>query len=317
MRTKRKLVFKHEDKLIPGSSLKKQNTGEGSGSIVFASVEWLLVQCVESCFIEQQITFVGMSTSRDVGVRQPQNVVESSLLGVIDATPEIVKADVRFKSMLPSICDDVIAMEDVKMDNPNITMEEYIRLEEEKAHRRGKVYNWETAKYVFNDTLTSEATLSCERTVSSLNDKIDFRISFDESGDEDCTVIFNKNSFSYKIIPVNNLITNSENNNDKVNMPSLPSPEPTVSCFDDLDFFNDLENEFPAIVYNDAQTSKFDDLDYFKDFENEFPAIVSNDAQTSKSDLLTKAILNPQHIDEFNLKDETSLFECDEEEQNV
>ncbi|GJU42139.1 hypothetical protein Tco_1195096 [Tanacetum coccineum] len=33
------------------------------------------------------------------------------------------------------------------MDNPNITMEEYIRLKEEKARQRGKVYNWETAKY--------------------------------------------------------------------------------------------------------------------------------------------------------------------------
>ncbi|GJX47183.1 hypothetical protein Tco_0272373, partial [Tanacetum coccineum] len=79
----------------------------------------------------------------------------------------------------------------VKMDDPNITMEEYIRLEEEKARRRGKVYNWETATYaiVFNDTLTSEASLSCEPTVSSLNnDEIDFRISFDESDDEDCTV---------------------------------------------------------------------------------------------------------------------------------
>nr|GEW02248.1 hypothetical protein [Tanacetum cinerariifolium] len=39
------------------------------------------------------------------------------------------------------------------MDDPNITMEEYIRLEEEKAHRRRK------------DTLTSEATLSCEPTI--------------------------------------------------------------------------------------------------------------------------------------------------------
>ncbi|GJX55666.1 hypothetical protein Tco_0285563, partial [Tanacetum coccineum] len=79
----------------------------------------------------------------------------------------------------------------VKMDNPNITMEEYIRLEEEKAQKRGKVYNWETAKYgkiwddedvhdlrsvetefptiVFNDTLTSEASLLCEPMVSSLN----------------------------------------------------------------------------------------------------------------------------------------------------
>ncbi|GJT64475.1 putative reverse transcriptase domain-containing protein [Tanacetum coccineum] len=60
----------------------------------------------------------------------------------------------------------------------------------------------------------------------------------------------------------------------------------------------------------------FDDLDFFKDFKNEFPAIVYNDAQTSKSDLLTEPILNPRHIDEFNLKDETSLSEYDEE-QNV
>ncbi|GJV86575.1 hypothetical protein Tco_1530513 [Tanacetum coccineum] len=193
-------------------------------------------------------------------------------------------------------------------------MKEYIRLEEENAHRRGKVYNWKTATYgkiwdnedvhdlifveteflaiVFNETLTSEATLSCEPTVSSLNNnEIDFRISFDESDDEDCTVIFVKNSFSYKIISVNNLKTDSENDNDKVNMPLLPSPKPTVSYFDDLDFFKDFENEFPAIVYNDAQTSKFD--------------------------LLTEPILNPQHIDEINLKDETSLSKCDEEEQNI
>nr|GEZ34123.1 hypothetical protein [Tanacetum cinerariifolium] len=33
------------------------------------------------------------------------------------------------------------------MKNPNTTMEEYIKLEEEKARRRGKVYNWETARY--------------------------------------------------------------------------------------------------------------------------------------------------------------------------
>ncbi|GKE54497.1 hypothetical protein Tco_1489653 [Tanacetum coccineum] len=158
-------------------------------------------------------------------------------------------------------------------------MEEYIRLEEEKARRRA---------IVFNDTLTSEAAISCEPTVSSLNnDEIDFRISFDESDDEDYTIFFYKNSFSYKMIYVNDLKTDSENDYEKV-MPSIPSPEPAISCFDDLDFFTDFENEFPAIVYNDAQTSK--------------------------SDLLTKPILNPQHIDEFDLKDETSLSECDEEE---
>nr|GEV88471.1 hypothetical protein [Tanacetum cinerariifolium] len=33
------------------------------------------------------------------------------------------------------------------MDDPNITMEEYTRLEEEKGRRHGKVYNWEIATY--------------------------------------------------------------------------------------------------------------------------------------------------------------------------
>ncbi|GKE35902.1 hypothetical protein Tco_1455224 [Tanacetum coccineum] len=188
------------------------------------------------------------------------------------------------------------------MDDPNITMEEYIRIEEEKARKRGKMFNWETAKYgkiwydedihdhrsvetkfldiAFNNEVSSEKTLSCEPTVSSLNDEIDFRVLFDDSDDEDYTAIFDKNSFSYKKISTNDLKTDLENDNEKV-MPLLPSPEPTISCFYDLVFFKDFENEFPAIVYNDAQTSK--------------------------SNLLTEPILNPLHIDEFDLKDETLM----------
>ncbi|GJU66711.1 hypothetical protein Tco_1252970 [Tanacetum coccineum] len=200
------------------------------------------------------------------------------------------------------------------MEDPNITMEEDIRLEEEKARRHGKVYNWETAMFgkilydedvhdlrsvetefpaiVFNDELSSEKTLSCKPTVSSLNNnEIDFRISFGESDDEDYTVVFDKNSFSYKIIFADDLKTDSKNDNEKVNMPLFLSPEPKVSCFDDLD--------------------------YFKDFEKEFPAIVYNDALTSKSEFLTEPTLCPQHIDEFDLKDETSLSEYNEEEQNI
>ncbi|GKD31237.1 hypothetical protein Tco_1242015, partial [Tanacetum coccineum] len=168
------------------------------------------------------------------------------------------------------------------MDDPNITMEEYIRLEEEKARKRGRVFNWETAKYckiwydedihdlrsveteflaiAFNEEVSYEKKLSCEPTVSSLNDEIDCRISFDDSDDEDYTLIFDKNSFSYKIISTNDLITDSESDNEKVDMPSLPPPEPTVSCFDDLDFFKDFKNEFSAIVYNDALTFKSDFL---------------------------------------------------------
>ncbi|GKB37144.1 hypothetical protein Tco_0882086 [Tanacetum coccineum] len=99
---------------------------------------------------------------------------------------------------------------------------------------------------------------------------------------------------------------------------------------EDVHDLGSVETEFPAIVFTDTLTSKtallceptptvscFDDLDFFNDFENEFPAIVYNNSQTSKSNLLTEPILSPQHIDEFNLKDETSLSECDEEEQNV
>ncbi|GJS99868.1 hypothetical protein Tco_0821038 [Tanacetum coccineum] len=197
------------------------------------------------------------------------------------------------------------------MDNPNINMEEYIRLEKEKARRHGKVYNWETAMYgktwydedvhdlrsvetefpaiVFNDALTSEVALSCKVTVSPLNNKqIDFRISFDESDDEDYTVIYDKKLFSYKIISVNDLKTDSENDNYKVNTPSFLSSEPMLSYFDDFDYFKDFEKEFPAIAYNDDLTSKL----YFS----------------------REPTVNPQHIDEFNLKNETSLSECDDEE---
>ncbi|GKA04331.1 hypothetical protein Tco_0677112 [Tanacetum coccineum] len=84
---------------------------------------------------------------------------------------------------------------------------------------------------------------------------------------------------------------NSENDNEKAIIPSFPPPEPTTSYLDDLDFLNDFENEFPAIVYNGAQTSK--------------------------SDYLTEPTLSPQHIDESDLNDETSLSEYDEVEQNV
>nr|GEV17408.1 uncharacterized mitochondrial protein AtMg00810-like [Tanacetum cinerariifolium] len=45
-------------------------------------------------------------------------------------------------------------------------------------------------------------------------------------------------------------------------------------------------------------------------------AIVYNDAQMSKSNLLTEPILNPQHIDEFDLNNETSLSKYNEEVQN-
>ncbi|GJU15387.1 hypothetical protein Tco_1143353, partial [Tanacetum coccineum] len=132
------------------------------------------------------------------------------------------------------------------IDDLNISMEEYIRLEEEKAQRRGKTSNWQTTTFgrnehyyeeeyftnfeeefptiifrkinttsfdteqgmitgeyngedseiefpviVLNNTLKSGTLPHYEPTVSAPNEnKIDFRISLDESDDEDYTNLY-------------------------------------------------------------------------------------------------------------------------------
>nr|GEZ95458.1 hypothetical protein [Tanacetum cinerariifolium] len=153
------------------------------------------------------------------------------------------------------------------MDDPSITMEEYIRLKEEKTQSHGRTFDWQTATYgkmeyyeVEDDNFTnfeteypaivfddiSNAALSCKPTVSPLNNnEIDFIISFDESDDEDNMVIFDENSFSYKIIYVDNLKTDSENGNDKVNMPSSPSPEPMIGYTDDMEPSSSRDQRHP------------------------------------------------------------------------
>ncbi|GKC84251.1 hypothetical protein Tco_1139968, partial [Tanacetum coccineum] len=88
------------------------------------------------------------------------------------------------------------------MDDPSITMEEYIKLQAEKAQRR------DYPAIVYNDALTSNENISSEPTVSNydaIKTDFDFSISFSDSKDEDYTFICNKDSFSYKLIPVNDL----------------------------------------------------------------------------------------------------------------
>ncbi|GJZ09508.1 hypothetical protein Tco_0543791, partial [Tanacetum coccineum] len=121
-------------------------------------------------------------------------------------------------------------------------LEEYIELEAKKARRHDRTFNWETATYgkvsyfgdfnylkyfeseflaiVYNDALTFGPEISSEPKVSPLkDDRIDFRISFDESNDEDYIVMYDKDSFSYKLISANNFKTDSEKDIDKVNLP--------------------------------------------------------------------------------------------------
>ncbi|GJR87258.1 hypothetical protein Tco_0211269 [Tanacetum coccineum] len=137
------------------------------------------------------------------------------------------------------------------MDDPNITMEEYIRLEEEKSRRRGKVYNWETATYgkfwdnedvhnlgsveieflaiVFNDTLTSEATLSCEPTVNLSTEPIlnpqhidEFNLkdetSLSEYDEEEQNVLNFNDLFPFNVIYPNDSKSDKDNNDNKVDI---------------------------------------------------------------------------------------------------
>nr|GEY24126.1 hypothetical protein [Tanacetum cinerariifolium] len=154
------------------------------------------------------------------------------------------------------------------MDYPNITMEEYIRFEEEKVHRRGKVYNWETATYgkiwydedvydlgsvetefltiVFNDMLTFDEALSCEPTVCPLNNnKIDFRISFDESDDEAYTKDFSAIVYNDALTSTLDFLTEPTVNpqhidefDDKISLSEYDEEEQNVLYFNDLFPFN-------------------------------------------------------------------------------
>ncbi|GJW54771.1 hypothetical protein Tco_0098856, partial [Tanacetum coccineum] len=99
----------------------------------------------------------------------------------------------------------------------------------DKARGRDQTFNWETATYgevycedldsftdfetnfpaiVYNDASTSNQNVSSEPTISIYNaikSDIDFHISFYDSEDEDYTFIYNKDSSSYKLVPINDL----------------------------------------------------------------------------------------------------------------
>ncbi|GKD33304.1 hypothetical protein Tco_1248813, partial [Tanacetum coccineum] len=73
---------------------------------------------------------------------------------------------------------------------------------------------------VYNDALTSRHNVSSEPTVSIYNaikTDFDFNISFSDSDDEDYTFICDKDSFSYKLIPVDNLKPELVNDHIEIN----------------------------------------------------------------------------------------------------
>ncbi|GKE94048.1 hypothetical protein Tco_1578903, partial [Tanacetum coccineum] len=61
------------------------------------------------------------------------------------------------------------------MDDPNLTMEEYIMLEEEKAHKHGKVFNWQIVTYgkiKVDDDLHNFSSMEAEFPTIVINDAV-------------------------------------------------------------------------------------------------------------------------------------------------
>ncbi|GKA05196.1 hypothetical protein Tco_0684316 [Tanacetum coccineum] len=107
------------------------------------------------------------------------------------------------------------------MDEANLTLEEYIELEAEKARRHGQMFNWETAtygKFRYHENIDYFKEFETDFPASVSNDAVttDHKISSEPT----ITLSFMTKFVSYKIISVNDLRTDSEDDNDEVNIPS-------------------------------------------------------------------------------------------------
>ncbi|GJY52690.1 hypothetical protein Tco_0443537 [Tanacetum coccineum] len=143
-----------------------------------------------------------------------------------------------------------------EMDDLDITMEEYIQLMADKSHKRGHMFDWETATYgkiyddidifkdfeadlpaiVYNDALAFDPKVSSEPTVSphnAIKADFEFTISFSEFDDKDYTFIYDKNSYSYKLISVNDLKSDTCNDIDEINV-KLPSEDISIKPLDSV-----------------------------------------------------------------------------------
>ncbi|GJW84756.1 hypothetical protein Tco_0157901 [Tanacetum coccineum] len=194
------------------------------------------------------------------------------------------------------------------MDDPNITMEEYIKLQVEKAQRRGRTFNWKTATYgkiycdnlvffadfeadfsaiVHNDALTSNDNVSPEPTISIYNaikTDFDFSISFSDFDDEDYTFICDKDSFSYKLIPVNNLKPEPVNDHVEINTELCSKnidikPIDSVDCISNdtthvesdecLETNHDRKSELSETIDTELFTHDIERTKTYEDYESE------------------------------------------------
>ncbi|GJV56909.1 hypothetical protein Tco_1457914 [Tanacetum coccineum] len=147
------------------------------------------------------------------------------------------------------------------MDDPDITMEEYIQLMADKAQKHGDTFNWETAIYgkvpcddsdlfndfeadfpaiVYNDASTSIDNVLSEPSVSiytAIKSNIDFSISYSDSEDEDYTFTYDKDSLFPKLIHVDILKPKPVNDYVEINT-ELCSENIVIKPMDNIIFTN-------------------------------------------------------------------------------
>ncbi|GJY01259.1 hypothetical protein Tco_0359411 [Tanacetum coccineum] len=137
-----------------------------------------------------------------------------------------------------------------EMEERDMTMEEYVQYESEKALRKGKVYNWETTMYgkiswrldddnindlrifetrfpaiVYDDALTFESCFLSETTVSPQHvDELIWKneTSLSEYDDEKYNVISYNDLFLFNIIFADELKLDTDNDDDEIDT-KIPS----------------------------------------------------------------------------------------------
>ncbi|GJU75793.1 hypothetical protein Tco_1272863 [Tanacetum coccineum] len=112
------------------------------------------------------------------------------------------------------------------MDDPNLTMEEYIRLEEEKAHKRRKVFNYQTATYGkirVDDDLHNLSSMEAEFPAIVINNAVVPQDELQLKSQEEQNVLYFNDLFPFNIIRPDNLKSRKDNDDSKIDI--IPSFE--------------------------------------------------------------------------------------------
>ncbi|GKA95882.1 zinc finger, CCHC-type containing protein [Tanacetum coccineum] len=147
--------FLESSDLVPRSSDEKFVCTKDDGYVMFVEiikkneedkrrgVEYVMSKILgfyKECLELGPEYLTGVADEGEINVLKTNTPYPSRRYGV--SVPALTKRPQKFKDQYA-----VSRGLNTLMDDPNITMEEYIKLEEEKARRRGRVFNWQTTTY--------------------------------------------------------------------------------------------------------------------------------------------------------------------------